>query len=228
MKDFEKFDELLNRVEHGSHATEGEFDDYLNIAHSLKDQQPFPSAQARAKSRQLLLSEAKQVKESSKKSRLVNLGSLLAFAVPALLVFAVLATVLRSRVPDNVQVGAPSTEAEEFEGVLAPVQEIDPTVEAPVVEIEPTAIVSGTRITNEGTDAVPISGEVEEADVNDESPAGSDQITPPDSGDSEFDLPQPQLPLPGAGIEPPIDGDERSIITPRPGDGREDGRNPDS
>lgn len=239
MKDFEEFDKLVNDYERGELANTDNYDDYLQIVQAIKSSQPHPTPAARSASQKLMLEEAGKVGQVKQERRLVNLGRLFAFAVPVLLVFVVTATVLTSRRGDVDQLDPavqPGSPGQQSEGVLPTVEaETDLGGETPLVEeavpVE-TEIMTATRITTEGTASEPITGQMEEAigsgdqNLSEESTeTGSNQVTVPDGEGGEIVLPQPQLPLPGAGIEPPVDGE---MIVPRPGDGREDGRNPDS
>ncbi|MEM9772977.1 MAG: hypothetical protein AAF902_00245 [Chloroflexota bacterium] len=244
MEDFEKFDKLVNDFERGESSDDGDLDNYLRIVRSLKNNQPHPSISARSKSQRLMLEEAGQLSQKKREKRLVNLGRLLGLAVPALLIFAVLSTVLTSRGQSNgieapaIPQGA-SGEEKGTDGVLEPVQDgpeqNEENISTEVMEeIEPAASITPTRITNEGTASEPISGQVEEGvsesdeDLAGESINSGSQITVPDGDGGQIVIPEPQIPLPGARLQPPIGGSEGEMVTPRPGDGREDGRNPDS
>lgn len=243
MEDYEKFDQLIENLGSSESEIDAEFDSFMQIVEGLKDNQPQPSAAARMRSQRLMLEESKTIRESSKAQRMSFIGSLYGWAVPAILMLAIVGVVFGNSSIGGVE--EPST-IQSGSGVLAtavptevqaePEQIEDPAGSADV-EIVPeltvtiTATVSLTRNVpiEDGPAAEPIPDElVPYPSPDSESESRSSEADAQPAGDRGEIPSPPERPLPGSNIEPPEGSDAELIVTPRPGDGREGGRNPDS
>ena len=245
MENYEKFEQMIEDSGNTPDGSDPELESMFQIVQSLKSGQPHPSFKAQAKSKQLMLEEAKQVAQSSKARRISIIGSLYGWAVPAILLLAVAGVVLgnsqRNGVaePGTIESGSgPALVPVESEATEEPVDDIAPVLEpadeGQEGEISPDSspMITRTQIISDTADGEPVAVPVPEDLVSYPAPETNtgevDQITVPDGEGGEVDIPVPQRPLPGSQINPPVDENGNPLVTPLPGDGREGGRNPDS
>lgn len=238
MEDYEKFDDLIKNLDSAESNSDPEMAHLAQIVQSMKDSQPHPSAAARMRSQQMMLAESKSVRDSKKAQRLSFIGSLYGWAVPAVLMLAVVGVVLGNSGGDETN--APGTlQSGSAPAILAttPAEtEIDSSEtqnsDGAEVLIEPTPTLTLTvSITRNvpgdaGPAAEPISADLVPYPSPETESREGESITMPDGDGGEVAV--PERPLPGSSIQPPDDNAGGTIVTPRPGDGREGGRNPDS
>jgi len=241
MEDYEKFDQLIENLDSTESSIDPEIAHLAQIVQSLKDNQPHPSAAARMRSQQMMLAESKSIRDSKKAQRLSFIGSLYGWAVPAVLILAVVGVVLgnssgdETNAPGTLQSGsAPAilaTTPAETEADSGDKQNLQSSDGAEVL-IEPTSTLTITlSITRnvpggDGPAAEPIPADLVPYPSPEAESREAESITMPDGEGGEVVV--PERPLPGSSIQPPDGSDGGTIVPPRPGDGREGGRNPDS
>lgn len=236
MEDYEKFEQLIENSGGIPDGNDPELEAMFQIVQGLKSGQPYTSQQARVKSQRLMLAEAEQIAEASKSRRISIIGSLYGWAVPAILLLAVAGAVLGNSQRNDGE--GPATVESLSAPALVPV-ELEPSEESAMEENqgdegspEANTMISRTQIISDTTDGEPVAVPVPDDLVSYPAPEANtgevDQITVPDGEGGEIDIPVPQRPLPGSQINPPVDENGNPLVTPRPGDGREGGRNPDS
>lgn len=234
MEDYEKFDQLIENLDSADSEIDPELGSLLQIVQGLKENQPHPSAAAKMRSQRLMLAESKTVRESSKAQRMSFIGSLYAWAVPAVLMLAIVGVVFGNssrggiEEPATVQSGSGVLSTVEPEAVQDPAASNEAeALLSPTVTL--TATVSLTRNVpiEDGPAAEPLPVDLVPYPSPESESRESEPVMIPDGEGGEVPV-APQRPLPGSSIDPPEGVDIDLIVTPRPGDGREDGRNPDS
>ena len=147
MENYEKFEQMIEDSGNAPDGSDPELESMFQIVQSLKSDQPHPSYKAQSGSKQLMLEEAKRVAEASKTRRLSVIGSLYGWAVPAILLLAVVGAVVgNSQRSGGVDIG-PETIESGSAPVLAPADE-EPIEESEedVLSPEASTIITSTEI----------------------------------------------------------------------------------
>ena len=226
----DRFDQL---IENGL-AGEDELGGMVDIVDQLKKSQPHPATLAQMRSERRMLAESERVRQAIRERRISRLGSLYGWAVPAILLLAVFGVVFGNSRQNEPATPEPGS-SESSSGVLttvdtSSVQEIDePQIEA-TATVTPSLSLTRTIPNDSQPAADPLASDLNPypspANVTEDGEVES--ISVPDGEGGEIEVVVPIRPLAGTNIEPPEGGDSSTIVTPRPGDGREGGRNPDS